>query len=156
MLATQHATKQFCHVKNIHSVRYQTIWCACAVRLRNKDKIAKWTIFVIPQDSPSLLGMWDIELLNILKIMSEVISDPHESRKFDSQAIKEYNSPSHRTNRAPECKTDKRGHAWWQCKHTSVFQVQHKQSSRQKRIHNEFSDVFFRHRLLSRYIQFID
>ena len=47
---------------------------------RQKDKNFKYTFFVVPAESPVLLWMSVIELLNILKIMCEVIGDPHESR----------------------------------------------------------------------------
>ena len=38
-------------------------------------------------DGPALLAMPDIELLNTLKVTCEIIGDPHESRKFDSQTV---------------------------------------------------------------------
>ena len=50
--------------------------------------------------------MLDIEVLDILKIMCEVMEDLYESRKFDSQTIKASNGPSCKTNRAPQIKTD--------------------------------------------------
>ena len=36
---------------------------ACIVRLRHEDRTAKCRFFVVPGDSPSLLGMMDIEVL---------------------------------------------------------------------------------------------
>ena len=41
----------------------------CRVRLRHEDKIARYRFFVVPGDGPALLGIPDIELLDILKIM---------------------------------------------------------------------------------------
>ena len=42
------------------------------------------------------------ELLNILKIMCEVICNPHEGMKFDSHIIEASNSPHCRTNIASQ------------------------------------------------------
>ena len=55
----------------------------CTVRLRHKDKIAKCRFFVVPGDGPALLGMPDIELLDILKIMCKVMVAPEVGRNFD-------------------------------------------------------------------------
>ena len=51
----------------------------------------------MPGGSPALLGMLDIEVLNILKITVDEMGDPHESRKFDSQTIEASNGPSCKT-----------------------------------------------------------
>ena len=77
------------------------------VKLRHKDKSAQCGFFVAPVDGQALLGMSDIELLNILRITCEVISESHESRKLDSQTIEASTSPSCRTTRAPWNETDK-------------------------------------------------
>ena len=61
---------------------------------------------MVPDDGPAWLGMPDIKLLGILKIIHEVIGDPHESRKFNSQTIEASNNPSYRTNRVPQDRTD--------------------------------------------------
>ena len=45
------------------------------VRLKHNDKIVRCTFFVVPGDGQALLGMPDIELLDILKIMCEVEED---------------------------------------------------------------------------------
>ena len=66
----------------------------------------KCRFFVVPGDSPTLLGMPDTELLNILKIMCEVMGDPHESRKSDLQTMKEPNSHNCKTIKAQLIKTD--------------------------------------------------
>ena len=78
----------------------------CTVRLRHKDKDTKCRIFVVSADSPALWGMLDINLLNILMITCEVLVDPHEVRKFNSQTIKASNSPSCKTNKVKEIITD--------------------------------------------------
>ena len=44
-------------------------------------------ILSVPENGPALLGLLDIEVLNILKITCEVVGDPYESRKFNSQTI---------------------------------------------------------------------
>ena len=46
-----------------------------SIKLRHKDKIARCRFFVVPGDGQELLGMPDIELLSILKIMCEVVDD---------------------------------------------------------------------------------
>ena len=74
----------------------------CTVRLRYKDKNAKCRFFVVPGDGPALLGMPDIELLHILKIMCDMIGDPHNNRKLDLQTAEASNCPDCRTNSAIE------------------------------------------------------
>ena len=64
------------------------------VKLRHKDKSVKCRFFVVPGDGPALLGMPDIALLSILGITCDIISEPHESRKFESQTIDMSNSQS--------------------------------------------------------------
>ena len=44
----------------------------CSVKLRHKDKDARCRLFVVAGDGPLFLGMPDIELLDILKIMCNV------------------------------------------------------------------------------------
>ena len=48
----------------------------------------------MPRDGPALLGMPDIELLGILKIMSEEEEGQQAARKFNSQTIKQPSAPS--------------------------------------------------------------
>ena len=60
------------------------------VRLRDKDKIPRCGFFVVPGNGLVLLGMTDIKLLDILKIMSEVVGDQEVDRKFGSQ---KYSNP---------------------------------------------------------------
>ena len=45
------------------------------VTLGHKDKMAKCIFYVVPADDPVWLGIPDIELLNILKIICEVVGD---------------------------------------------------------------------------------
>ena len=59
------------------------------------------------ENSSALLGMLDIKVLNILRITYEVICNPHESRKFNSQTIEVSTSPSYRKNRALQNKRNK-------------------------------------------------
>ena len=72
----------------------------CTVKLRHKDNCVKCRLFVVPGDGPSLLGMPDIELLSILRATCDIIGEPHESRKFNSQRIEISDIPSCRTNEA--------------------------------------------------------
>ena len=69
----------------------------CLVRLRHKDKGAKYRFIVVPGDWPALLGVSDVKLLNILKITCEIIGDPHENMKLDSKTIEASNGPSYKT-----------------------------------------------------------
>ena len=45
------------------------------VRLGHKNKFPNVVFYVVPGDSPALLGMSDIKLLNLLKILYEVVKD---------------------------------------------------------------------------------
>ena len=76
------------------------------VRLRHKDKIAKCRLFLVPGDAPVLQGMPDIELLDILKIICEVMRDQHKSRMLDSQKIQASSGPSFKTNKVQQTKID--------------------------------------------------
>ena len=44
-----------------------------AVRLRHRNKITRSRFLEVPGDSPALLGMPDIDLLDIVKIACEVV-----------------------------------------------------------------------------------
>ena len=79
----------------------------CSVRLRLKDKTVNFSFFVVPGDCPLLLGMQDIEVLDLLKIMCEVMGDPHKSRmsQFSNNAGNQ--QPSCRANSAQQIKADK-------------------------------------------------
>ena len=57
------------------------------MKLRHKNKVARYRFFVVPGDSPALLGMPNLELLGILKVMSNVVDDQHVDRKFDYQTM---------------------------------------------------------------------
>ena len=59
----------------------------CTVKLRHKDKTNRCRLFVVPEDGPTLSGMPDIELLDILKIISDVVEGQHADRKLESQVI---------------------------------------------------------------------
>ena len=48
---------------------------AHSIKIRYKDKCTKCKFFVVLCDGPALLGMPDIELLGMLKIMCEVVED---------------------------------------------------------------------------------
>ena len=111
--------------------------------------------FVVPLGGPVLLGMSDIKLLNILKVMCEVIGDPHDG-SFDSKTVQASNSPGHRTNRVPKMKTDKVDTNDTNANIPYYFRSSTKRAADKRacealtnKTHNEFSDVFFfRHRLL--------
>ena len=72
-----HTKKKISHFKTYSQISNIGM---CTVGLRHKDKNAKCRFFVLPEDGSALLGMTDIKLLNIPKIMCEVIGDPNEGR----------------------------------------------------------------------------
>ena len=94
ILAKLHATKMMPH----NHILTKDV---CTVNLRHKDKCAKCRFFVIPGDGPALLGMPDIELLNILRVSCEVISEAHESWMFDLKTREASNSSHCRTKQNP-------------------------------------------------------
>ena len=59
----------------------------CLVKLKHKDKVATCRFFVVQGDDLALLGMPNIEFLDIPKITCEVVDNKQVGRKFDSQII---------------------------------------------------------------------
>ena len=57
-------------------------------------------------DSPPLLGMSDIELLDNLKITYELVGEKQADRIFDSQTIQPFNGSSFKVNTGQWIKTD--------------------------------------------------
>ena len=51
-----------------------------SVQLRHKDKVVRCRFFVVLGIGPALLGMPDIELLVLLKIMYEVLNQKQTGR----------------------------------------------------------------------------
>ena len=78
----------------------------CTVRLRHKDKIARIRFFVAPGDGQALLGMPDIELLNILQITGKEVRDQQADKKFDSRPMQSSNGSSCKANKGQQIKTD--------------------------------------------------
>ena len=76
----------------------------CTVRLRHKDETAKYRFFLMPGIGPAPLGVSDIELVGTLRIMCEVMGDPHKSRMFDSQTMQKANGPSCKANKVQQIK----------------------------------------------------
>ena len=90
-----------------------------------------------------------IELLNILKITCDVISNPLESRKFESQTTKLSNSPSFRTKRALHSEADiasahDNNEKMPDYFRSSTNKVADKRTSMilTKKLYNEFNDIF--------------
>ena len=79
------------------------------VKLKHKDKNVKYRFFAVPGDGTPLLGMPDIKLLSILRLTCDVIGELYESRRSDLHTIEMSNSPSCRTNGAPQTETDSLG-----------------------------------------------
>ena len=78
----------------------------CTVQLRHKEKIARCRIFVVPGDSPALLGMPDIELLVGLKIMCYVVEGQQVDRKFNSQTVEPSSALSCNKNTHQDSRSD--------------------------------------------------
>ena len=57
----------------------------CTVKIRHNEKCVKFRFFVVQGDNPALLGMLDIELPGIIRVMCETIGNKTTSKKFDSQ-----------------------------------------------------------------------
>ena len=70
----------------------------CTVRLGHKDKPTRCRFFVVSEDTLALLGMPDIELLGILKIVCEAVGGQEEDRKCNSETIKMSSSASCKEN----------------------------------------------------------
>ena len=92
--------------------------------------------------------MPDIKLLYILKIMYEVIDDPHERTKFDSQTVEASNGPSCRKSKALHIKTDKVDANDMNANMPDYFRssINRAADKRAKEVltkmYNEFSDLF--------------
>ena len=78
----------------------------CTVRLRHTNKIARYGFFVVQADSLVLLGMFDMEMLGILKIMCKVVGGQQVDRKFNSQTVQPSNGYSCKANIGQQIKTD--------------------------------------------------
>ena len=78
------------------------------MRLRHKDKTARFRFFAVPGDCPVFLGMHDLEKLGILKIMCEVVGGKQGERKFFSKTI---NHPAPQT--AEQTQTGGSGQIIW-------------------------------------------
>ena len=76
------------------------------VKLRHIDKVAIYRFFVVLEDSPGLLGMPDIELLGILKIMFDVVEGQQADRKFDSQSVEPSSTLGYRANTDRESRSN--------------------------------------------------
>ena len=72
-------------------------------KIKTQRKNAKCRFFVVPADSPALLGIPDLELLGILKVTCEVIRDQQSDRKFNSQDRK-FNSKIIKLSNSSSCK----------------------------------------------------
>ena len=76
------------------------------VRFIHKNKIAKCRFFVVSGDGSALLGLPDIKLLDILKIICETMEDQQADKRFDFQTIQPSNNPSFDTNKAQQIRAD--------------------------------------------------
>ena len=99
-----------CHKEQLSSIKiysqpnfYQ--FDVCTVRLSHKEKTVRYIFLVVPGDSPALLGMPDIELLGILKIICEVVKGPQTDRKFHSQRMTPSSTLTIKTNTGQEIRS---------------------------------------------------
>ena len=60
----------------------------------------------MPGDGPVLLGMSNMELLCIIRVMHETIHNKTNNRKFDMQTRHATDSPNCSTNKGPQAKSD--------------------------------------------------
>ena len=121
------------------------------MRLRQKDKTLQDIFFVVPGDGLALLGISDIELLGILKIMCEVLGSQQADRKFNSKMIQLYSALSCKANTDWEINSDNvdvidanssmQNYCW-----SNMDRAADKRAGQvlMKIIQNEFSDDFFR------------
>ena len=77
---------------NIEQLDVRSVW------LRHKDKVVRCRFFVVTGTSPALLGKLDIELLELLKIVCEVLDQHQIGRKFNLQTIETSSAQEQRTN----------------------------------------------------------
>ena len=70
------------------------------------SKVARCRFYVVLGDSPAFLGMPDIELLGIMKIMCDVIEGQQADRMFDSQIIEPFSALSCKANTDIEGRSD--------------------------------------------------
>ena len=71
--------------------------------------MARCRFFVVPDDGPTLLGMPDIKLQDILKIMCEIVEDQQAGKKFISQTIELVGTLDCRTCTGDDCRSDSIG-----------------------------------------------
>ena len=103
----------------------------------------------MPGGGPVLLGMPDIELLCIMKIMCEVVGDQQADRKFNSQTIKLSSTQSCKPNTDWEIKSDNEDVFTFNPNVPNYFRSSTGREADKRenlaltqRIHSEFSDVF--------------
>ena len=72
----------------------------CTAKIRKKDKSIKYRFFVVPGNGPALFAMPDIKLLSMITVTCDVMGEPCERRKCNSQTIEMSNRSSCRTNEA--------------------------------------------------------
>ena len=74
----------------------------CSVRIRHNDKCVKCRFLVVPGDGPALLGMPDIELFGIIRVMCGTIDNKTNDRKFDAQTRHAADGQNCSTNKCPQ------------------------------------------------------
>ena len=133
-----HSTKDVFHVTKNDVITLKTYnqynikqSCMFTVRLMQRDKIARCRFFVVPGDDNTLLGIADIELVCILKIMCEVVEGQQADRKFGSQTMKLSTASGCKANTDWESRYDNMDIINTN-PNTRLLQVQHRQRSRQK------------------------
>ena len=66
----------------------------------------KCRFFVIGGDGPTLLGILEIELFGIIRVICDTIENKTTGMKFDSQTKHVADSPNCKTNKDPQAKPD--------------------------------------------------
>ena len=102
-------------------------------------------------DGPALLGMPDTELQGILKIKHEVVGGQQAERKFDSQTIKPSGAQNCKESTDQDIRSDNAGVINANLNMPDYFRSSTDREAEKwvsqvlmQRIHNEFSDFFFR------------
>ena len=122
----------------------------CTVRLRCKNKTARCRFFVVPRDSPALIQMQDIEVIDILKIMCKVMGEPHKSGIFDDQTMQTSNNHSCKANKVQQIKADSANVNDGNSNMPDYFRSRINKAADKRacqvlmsKIHNGFSGIFF-------------
>ena len=132
-----------------------------SVKIRHSDKCVKCRFFVVLCDGPAVLGMPDIELLGVIRVICEAIDNETNDKKLDVQTRHQADSQNCSTNRDPQAKpygdnvsrdkTSKPNYLNSSTNKTDISDYFHSRDNKEaekrsetisKRKHNDFNDLF--------------